>query len=371
MPKSKPIVFTSIGCAAVNKGSNRPDVAADYKSSESARPYYSNGRPDAAIMRAFLEAQIRYWQQNNEPGFVDLNSISAYAWDARPYPTFPERTVFQDRANWREDHHLTGRLAPGRAFADSEFGPFAFTDAEYPITRAGITYQPWPIKHDDINSTSSMDKAELNVTMALGSGIEDAFIGFPPSQVINLTIFQGQMDDTPTLVDYPAIWLGRVNAPQWQGNEITFACLPVSSSIRRPGLRRNYQIGCPHVLYGPKCKADRKAASRTATVDSLSRNVVTLASTLANHQGYRGGLAEWTTALGSREVRTIIGTTGTTITLRGSLKGLENGMQITVRFGCDHTLGALGCALHNNFYNYGGQDMIPLDNPLSQKNQFY
>lgn len=372
VPKSKPIVFTAIGCAAVNKGSNWPRAAQDYKSSESGTPFFSNGRADAAIMRAFLEAQIRYWQQNNEPGFIETDSLTAYAWDARPFPAFPDRlAVFPDGVNWRADHHLTGRVIPGRAFESGEFGPFAFTDAEYPITRAGITYQPWPIKHDDINSTGSLDQSELSVSMAMGSGIEDAFIGFPPSQVINLTIFQGQMDDVPTLVDYPAIWLGRVNAPQWSDNEITFSCLPVSSSIRRPGLRRNYQIGCPHVLYGPQCRADRKAASRNVTVASFDRNVVTLSAAVADHQNFRGGLAEWTTAAGSREVRTIIATSTTTVTLRGSLRGLQNGASLTIRFGCDHTLGVRGCALHENFFNYGGQPMIPLDNPLSLKNQFY
>lgn len=119
-PKSKPIVFCEIGCSAVDKGANQPNVFVDEKSSESALPYYSNGRRDDVVQRACLMAQIRHWRvdgPNNpvspltgEP-MVDVSRIHVWTWDARPPSAFPARwDVWADANNWRLGHWLTGRL---------------------------------------------------------------------------------------------------------------------------------------------------------------------------------------------------------------------------------------------------------------------
>lgn len=42
-PQSKPIWFTELGCPAIDKGTNQPNVFYDAKSSESAVPYFSSG----------------------------------------------------------------------------------------------------------------------------------------------------------------------------------------------------------------------------------------------------------------------------------------------------------------------------------------
>lgn len=379
VPQSKPIVFTELGCAAVDKGANQPNVFLDPKSSESHSPHFSNGRPDAAAQRAFLEASLDYWRPDgsNNNGMIDFDRISIWTWDARPYPVFPiEADLFGDAGNWITGHWITGRAEAGRAFEHGQFGPYAYTNAEHPITRAGITYEPWPIKHGEITTTGSMDKSDIAVTMATGSGFESEFIGYPPSQVINLTIFQGHMDDTPSLVDFPAQWLGRVSVPEYSDNEVTLQCVPVSSSIRRPGLRRNYQLGCPHVLYGPSCQASKSAATVARTVLSIVRNRITLNAPLGGGgivpANYGGGLIEWVVSGGRREVRTIakVSEDGNEVTVRGTLRGLSVESNLEVVLGCPRTTEACG-GLHNNILNFGGQPFIPLENPLSQKNQFY
>lgn len=373
--ESKPIVFTELGCPAIDKGPNQPNTFVDRKSSESLVPYFSNGRPDAAVMRALLEATLDYWNPQNgkNDGMIDYDRISLWTWDARPYPVFPvESELFGDAANWVTGHWLTGRVVPGRAFEYSTFGPYAFTNAEEPITRAGITYEPWPIKHSEITTTGNLDKSDITVTLAAGTGLEDQFVGYPPSQVINLTIFQGHMDDVPSLVDYPAQWLGRVTAPEFGDNEVAFNCVPVSTSIQRPGLRRNYQHGCPHVLYGAACQANKETATTRRTVTSINRNRVTFSVPLTNGATYIGGLLEWTTPNGVKETRTIakVSNSGTEVSLRGSLRGLLVGATVGAVLGCGRNMQSCK-TLHDNILNYGGQPFIPLDNPLSQKNQFY
>ena len=117
--KSKPIRFTELGCPAVDKGANQPNVFFDPKSSESALPYFSNGERDDLIQRRFLEAHFAFWNDPaNNPAsthydgrMVDTDNIHVWCWDARPYPFFPARSdVWGDAANWRRGHWLNGRL---------------------------------------------------------------------------------------------------------------------------------------------------------------------------------------------------------------------------------------------------------------------
>ncbi|QXN71966.1 GTA TIM barrel-like domain protein [Rhodobacter phage RcPescado] len=372
VPKSKQIVFTELGLPAVDKGINQPNVFVDSKSSESFYPYFSNQRPDAAIQRAALEAVLDYWKKNSG-GMVNFDKISLWTWDARPYPTFPERAdFFGDAGNWQLGHWLTGRLRPGFGFDAGEFGPYAFCDGEEPITRAGITYQPFPISISDITSNGNLDKSDITVTLARGSIFENEFIGFPVSHVVNLIVFQGHTNDAPTLFDYPAIWVGRVGAPVFENETIAFNCVPVSTSIQRPGLRRNYQLSCPHVLFGPQCRASRNDATVTRTVTAISGNTVTFNTALPLAAAkYKGGLLEWA-ADGHSSIRTIVSVTGTKtgIGIRGNLRGLNVGSSIKITFGCNRLQS--DCAdLHHNILNFGGQPSIPLENPLSQKNIFY
>ncbi|WP_237143356.1 baseplate multidomain protein megatron [Phyllobacterium zundukense] len=60
-PKGKQIWLTELGCPAVDKGPNQPNVFPDMKSSEGAFPYFSDhGRCDLSQNR-FLRAHFGYW----------------------------------------------------------------------------------------------------------------------------------------------------------------------------------------------------------------------------------------------------------------------------------------------------------------------
>ncbi len=119
VPESKPIRFTELGCPAIDRGTNQPNVFFDPKSSESELPYFSRGWRDDAIQRAYLEATYLFWGDGaNNPvssvfggRMVEVADCAAWTWDARPYPFFPELTdVWSDGENWRLGHWLTGRL---------------------------------------------------------------------------------------------------------------------------------------------------------------------------------------------------------------------------------------------------------------------
>lgn len=123
-PRSKPIWFTELGCPAVDKGPNQPNVFPDPKSSESASPYFSSGGRSDIAQRRFLEAHQGYWDPAL-PGFeaarnplspggfrmLDHTRTLLWSWDARPFPAFPSRgDVWLDGGNWHAGHWLNGRL---------------------------------------------------------------------------------------------------------------------------------------------------------------------------------------------------------------------------------------------------------------------
>jgi hypothetical protein len=119
VPKSKPIWFTELGCGAVDKGANQPNVFGDAKSAEDGRPYFSTGVADPLMQRQVLRAHLRHWADaGGNPvsplyggPMVDPGHIHLWSWDARPFPAFPrDREAWSDGVNHATGHWLTGRL---------------------------------------------------------------------------------------------------------------------------------------------------------------------------------------------------------------------------------------------------------------------
>jgi hypothetical protein len=116
--QSKPIWFTEIGCPAVDKGSNQPNIFPDKNSAEGGLPHYSNGTRDDHIQLAYLRAYRDYFAKpaNNPISPIYKGSMLppdrhyVWAWDARPFPAFPYRTdLWSDGDNWHTGHWLNGR----------------------------------------------------------------------------------------------------------------------------------------------------------------------------------------------------------------------------------------------------------------------
>ncbi len=119
-PGSKPIWFTELGCAAIDKGTNEPNKFLDPKSSESSVPHYSNGIRDDFIQMQYLRAVHQHYADvGNNPisltyggPMVDMSRAHVWAWDARPHPFFPvSQDIWSDGENYARGHWITGRSA--------------------------------------------------------------------------------------------------------------------------------------------------------------------------------------------------------------------------------------------------------------------
>jgi hypothetical protein len=124
-PGSKPIWLLELGCPAVDRGGNGPNVFPDPKSSENAAPPFSRGmRDDLAQARMLAAALDRFdpaaagFKPGANPAaglyqgrMVEASRVYLWAWDARPFPAFPltaER--WADAANFETGHWLNGRI---------------------------------------------------------------------------------------------------------------------------------------------------------------------------------------------------------------------------------------------------------------------
>ncbi|GAA0286019.1 hypothetical protein GCM10008966_03480 [Rhodovulum strictum] len=120
VPRSKPVWFTEFGCAAVDKGTNAPNLFVDPKSSENALPPYSTGARDDLIQHQYLRAVLSYWSDPAKNPvsdvyggpMIDLSRAHVWAWDARPFPQFPgNRDLWADGDNYARGHWLNGRAS--------------------------------------------------------------------------------------------------------------------------------------------------------------------------------------------------------------------------------------------------------------------
>jgi hypothetical protein len=269
------------------------------------------------------------------------------------------------------------------------FGPglsdyYAYTDSTEEQTVDGITYTPVPIQRDTINADGTLDKSAIKINTDMGTGLAELFRVYPPAYVVSLVIRQGHIGDPDS--EFLVVWAGRIVAAQREGGEAVLSAEPVSTSLRRPGLRRHYQYGCPHQLYGPQCRADKASKTVTATVASVTGATVTLD---AGWEGafdpakFLGGLLEWVNDDGLTDRRTILRISGDTLSLSGIAKDVTVAMSVDVVLGCNHqALASKGgdCeGLHvpedastpTNLPNYGGEPWIPVKNPIGTYNNYY
>ncbi|WP_436399283.1 baseplate multidomain protein megatron [Roseobacter sp. S98] len=120
VPGSKPFWFTEYGCASIDKGTNQPNKFLDPKSSESSIPHFSTGARDDLMQMQYLRAMVSYWDNPaNNPdaslyagSMVDMDRAFVWAWDARPYPYFPNNAdQWSDAANYARGHWVNGRTS--------------------------------------------------------------------------------------------------------------------------------------------------------------------------------------------------------------------------------------------------------------------
>lgn len=248
-----------------------------------------------------------------------------------------------------------------------------YTDAEHDIERGGVIYKSIPIDRDAIKVTGTLDKAALEISMPKDTEIAELFRIFPPSYVIAIIIYQGHHNDLDG--EFLVSWTGHLMNCKFEGIQVRLTCSSLVGSLQRPGLRRNYQYACPHVLYGPSCRAP-KVPRALHLISKVNGNtlLVSHASPLgAADEKFITGTIEWFTDDGRKEIRNIVGVQRVGLDLRltigGSVASAIVASEMSMYLGCDHKMETCS-GVFNNILNYGGQPWIPLKNPVGVSSPF-
>lgn len=248
-------------------------------------------------------------------------------------------------------------------YGTGENSSYCYTNADAEILFENDTYIPVPIGRDAYKVSGKTDHASINIRMPINTDLSNLFLSYPPTQPVIVTIRQGHLNDPAK--EFLVVWPGRVLSSSREGDEAVLSCSSTIVSTKRPGLRQNYQYGCPYVLFGGDCKASMVLATMSATVVAVASGGLTLEAGWA--QGYpftdfAGGMLRWTTSMGT-EFRSIVKVDPNgVISFIGVLRGVEVGQTVDIIRGCDHQM--TGCNKHDNINNYGGQPWIPTKNPV-------
>lgn len=243
-----------------------------------------------------------------------------------------------------------------------------------PVIAMGRSWNAQSIKHGKIMSSGSLDKATLDVLTTTDSEIADLYRSAPPSRQVTLEIWANHLGD----LEYKRMWSGRVLGASFDDDELNLSCEPISTSTLRTGLRRNYQYGCPHVLYGRACGLSRIA--NTAVGDIIE---ITSGQGITWRKGNRsiiidpkemvGGVFTVTLPSGREVKRAITAATlipsevenrqDVALRLMAVIPDLTADLPVTVTRGCGHSWDA--CLAFGNTVNYGGCPNIPTKNPFT------
>ncbi len=234
-----------------------------------------------------------------------------------------------------------------------------YTSADEDKTANFFLFQSYPIRRSSFQQSQETERGPLTLVMSKQVPFLQQFRSSPPTSVTTLLVQRYHEG----VSEYVTVWIGRVTNVVFSEREAEVRCESIYSSIKRPVLRRRYQTGCPHVLYGPQCGVLR--ANFAVTAELISVRGTTLTSPefgFFPDNYFNGGYVEW--AVGPDTLRRfIISHTNLDITLNLPFATIPGNASVVAYPGCDHTLPTCDTKF-NNHENYGGQPFYPKKNPF-------
>ncbi|WP_338618313.1 DUF2163 domain-containing protein [Pigmentiphaga sp. CHJ604] len=231
-----------------------------------------------------------------------------------------------------------------------------YTSGQEPVSYAGESYAPAPLRRSAIEQTRELGRAALTLEATEELAVARPFVVSPPDGVLSLTVFRRHVGSE----EFIAWWKGRVVAVVFGPGTVRLRCEPIFTSLKRSGLRAHYQITCRHPLYGAGCKVNAADHRVSGVIETVAGTTVSALEFLAQPEGwFVGGRL----AAGGAQRLIIESSTGS-VTLSAPIPGLAAGLAFEAYPGCDHTL-ATCAAKFANPLNYGGFPFIPIKNPFA------
>ena len=231
-----------------------------------------------------------------------------------------------------------------------------YTGADHEVTMVKDVYQPVYIRRGGFTKGGDAKKSTMDIDVAATNEVALLFRTGWLAGLLIVTVYRHHYEDN----EFTVLWKGRVTGCKWAGSVATLTTESVFTMFQRAGLRRVYQVGCPHALFGPGCRLDVAAWVIAAPVTEVIGNLVTLTGVSAYGAGYFiGGMLKY-----GDDYRMIIGQSDNTLTLLDGVEGLAEGVTASIWPGCARTM-AVCESKFNNLDNFGGLPFLPAKNPFS------
>lgn len=231
-----------------------------------------------------------------------------------------------------------------------------YTSADHEVAYGADVYQPCYIKRGGFTKGGDARKSTIEIEVGASNDLALVFRnGWLPSLLV-VTIYRHHYEDA----DFSVLWKGRLTGCKWAGSVATLTSESVFTLFQRAGLRRMYQLGCPHILFGAACGLDETAWQVTATVADVTAQVVELTGISGYSDGYFvGGMVQ-----AGDQLRLITAHADSAITLVDAVEDLAAGDTVTLWPGCDRSVTACKTKF-SNLDNFGGLPFLPSKNPFS------
>lgn len=252
-----------------------------------------------------------------------------------------------------------------------DFNKWRYTSGDEDFIEDATVYKATPISRSDIDLKSDKIVSTFEVEVPLDSPYLELYRITPPSGRVTLLV--QRFHRTDQALEKHVIFKGSIVNVNWEVGFAKLTCETASSTLSRTGLRRHYQYGCPHMLYGNACGVDRNNHSQLYTATSVAGNTVEVADLVGSDSGiYVGGFVQYEHgALSTPErisIQKLDASTGT-LTLFMVPVGLLPGGELTVYEGCNRSLPVCKSRF-NNVHNFGGQPYMPDVSPFGSNTVF-
>jgi uncharacterized phage protein (TIGR02218 family) len=226
------------------------------------------------------------------------------------------------------------------------------------VTFNGAPYEPDYIIHGEIEQTEELNKQTLEITIRSASPVAALYVAEVPPAAVNVRVWRFIQG----VADYRLVWAGRVARAVFSSanDDCVLECEPVFTLLKRPGLRRNYQIACPFALYDDRCGVQSAPYIDYDAILDVDRNRLT-GPLIANRP--KGWFLGGVIRLGT-QTRMIIGHDGGWVAVAGSMPGMKVGAAVTAMAGCDKSLATCRDRFGNSL-NFGGFPYMPEKNPFT------